>query len=77
VSEASLPDDPARWPTDPHELLGVPRNVGPLDLRRAYTRLIRTYKPEQFPEQFRHIRAAYESALRLAEFFSARGESEA
>jgi hypothetical protein len=77
VSEPSLPEDPARWPTDPHELLGVPRDIGPLDLRRAYTRLIRTYKPEQFPEHFRRIRAAYESALRLAEFFSARGESEA
>jgi hypothetical protein len=70
VSAPSLPDDPARWPTDPHELLGVPREVGPHDLRRAYTRLIRTYKPEQFPEQFRRIRAAYEAALRLAEFLA-------
>jgi hypothetical protein len=74
VSEPSLPDDPGRWPTDPHELLGVPRDVGPRDLRRAYTRLIRTYKPEQFPEQFRRIRAAYEAAVRLAEFFAAGGE---
>jgi hypothetical protein len=69
VSAPPLPDDPARWPDDPHELLGVPRTAGPRDLRRAYTRLIRTYKPEQFPEQFRRIRAAYETALRLAEFF--------
>jgi hypothetical protein len=71
VSEPSLPDDPARWPTDPHELLGVPHDVNPRDLRRSYTRLIRTYKPEQFPEQFRRIRAAYEAALRVAEFFGA------
>ena len=68
---AALPDDPARWPADPHELLGVPRDVNPRDLRRAYTKLIRAYKPEQFPEQFRRIRAAYEAALRLAEFFGA------
>jgi hypothetical protein len=73
VSASPLPDDPARWPDDPHELLGVPRDVGPHDLRRAYTRLIRTFKPEQFPEQFRRIRAAYEMALRLAEFQDARG----
>src|SRR5437764_570636 len=73
VSEPSLPDDPARWPDDPYELLGVPRDVSPRDLRRAYTRLIRAYKPEHFPEQFRRIRAAYETVLRLAEFFGAEG----
>ena len=56
-------------PEDPYELLGVPRDAGPRDLRRAYTRLIRAYKPEQHPEQFRRIRAAYEAALRLAELF--------
>ncbi len=78
MSEPALPDDPSRWPDDPHQLLGVPRDVSPRDLRRAYTRLIRTYKPEQFPEQFRRIRAAYEAALRLAEFFAApAGEPEA
>jgi hypothetical protein len=76
VNESPLPDDPAQWPTDPYELLGLPRTVGPRDLRRAYTKLIRTYKPEQFPEQFRRIRAAYETALRMAEFFSARDEPE-
>jgi hypothetical protein len=69
-----LPDDPARWPENPHELLGVPRDVSPRDLRKVYTRLIREYKPEQFPEQFRRIRAAYELALKLAEFFTRSGE---
>jgi hypothetical protein len=69
-----LPDDLARWPDDPHDLLGVARDAGPRDLKRAYTRLIRLYKPEQFPEQFRRVRAAYETALRQAEFFSGIGE---
>jgi hypothetical protein len=60
MSDRPLPDDPARWPANPSELLGVPFG-GPLrDLRRAYTRLIRIYKPEQYPEQFRLIRAAYD-----------------
>jgi hypothetical protein len=75
VSQPSLPDDPALWPDDPYELLGVPRNTGPRELRKAYTGLIRIYKPEQFPEQFRRVRAAYEMAQRLAEFFSAHGGS--
>jgi hypothetical protein len=70
-----LPDDPAQWPSDPHQLLGVQRDAGPRDLRRAYTGLIRTYKPEQFPEQFRRIRAAYELALPLAEFNALLGGS--
>jgi hypothetical protein len=74
VSERSLPDDPSQWPADPHALLGVPRDVGPRELKRAYTRLIRTYKPERFPEEFRRIRAAYEAAVRLAEFYAASGE---
>lgn len=74
MSEPSLPDDPSSWPTDPHQLLGVPRNIGPHDLRRAYTRLIRIYKPEQHPEQFRRIRSAYEAALRVAEFFAEQSE---
>jgi hypothetical protein len=70
MSNPGLPDDLARWPADPFKLLGVSRSAGPRDLRRAYTRLIRTYKPEQFPEHFRRIREAYEAALRHAERFN-------
>src|SRR5438132_3817785 len=69
MSDPALPDDVSKWPDDPYELFGVPRTVTPRDLKRAYTRLIRAYKPEQFPEQFRRIRAAYESILRYAELF--------
>jgi hypothetical protein len=66
---ANLPDDPTHWPTDPFTLLGVSYGVAPRELRRAYTRLIRTYKPEQFPEHFRRIREAYEAILRQAQFY--------
>ncbi len=69
MSERPLPDDPAEWPTNPYELLDVSRDVTPRDLRRAYNRLIRIYKPEQSPDQFRRIREAYESVLRIAELF--------
>ena len=41
-----LPEDLSRWPTDPYALLGVTHDVAPRDLKRAYTQLIRTYKPE-------------------------------
>ena len=69
MSEHSLPEDYSRWPADPFELLGVERGGDPKDLKRAYTRLIKVYKPEHHPEQFRRIREAYESALRFNEFF--------
>lgn len=60
MSGGHLPDDPARWPKDPYRLLGVDRSVDFRSLRRAYVRLIRIYRPEHFPEQFRRIREAYE-----------------
>jgi hypothetical protein len=58
-----LPDDPALWPTDPYALLGVVREVPVRDLRKAYGRLIRRFKPEQRPEEFRRIREAYDVVL--------------
>jgi hypothetical protein len=74
VSEHSLPDDLSRWPDDPYELLGVRRGVAPRDLKRSYTRLIRIYKPEHYPEHFRRIRAAYEQILRYVELFEKPGD---
>ncbi|MCE9563212.1 MAG: J domain-containing protein [Planctomycetes bacterium] len=58
-----LSEDPRNWPQDPFELLGVEMSASETDIKRAYTRLIRRFKPEHFPEQFRLIREAYESAL--------------
>jgi hypothetical protein len=53
--------------------LGIDRSVDLRDLRRAYVRLIRIYRPEHFPDQFRRIREAYEHLegyLRYREQFS-------
>src|SRR5262249_26474649 len=69
MSEHTLPDDFSRWSDDPFELLGAPPGVSERDLRRAYTQLIRTYKPEQFPEHFRRIREAYEEAREYGRLF--------
>jgi hypothetical protein len=70
MSTPELPEDLARWPDDPYALLGVRPGILPRELRRVYAQLIRVYKPEQYPEHFRRIRAAYELVLQHAEFFS-------
>ena len=75
MNERPLPEDLAHWPEDPNELLGVSYGVTPRDLHRAYNRLIRIYKPEQFPEQFRRIREAYEYLLRIAQMFAPQTEA--
>jgi hypothetical protein len=64
MSASHLPDDLSDWPKDPYAILGVPFGIDPRDLRRAYTQLIRSYKPEHYPEHFRRIREAYETVLR-------------
>jgi len=69
TEDSPLSEDLARWPADPYALLGVNRTAGERDLRRAYVRLIRTWKPEQFPEHFQRIRSAYETLLRFLSFF--------
>jgi hypothetical protein len=69
VSEQALPPDPSSWPEDPFLLLGVEPGVSPRELRRAYLNLIRRYKPEHAPEQFRRIREAYEVAERFIKVF--------
>jgi len=58
-----LPDDPQHWPADPFRLLGVEPPTTEIEVKRAYTKLIRRFKPEHHPEQFRRVREAYEQAL--------------
>lgn len=59
--EHQLPENVRDWPIDPTSLLGVKSDVSRRDLKRAYTRLIKQYKPEHAPEEFRRLREAYES----------------
>jgi hypothetical protein len=74
MSEDSLPPDPASWPNDPFRLLGVTPGVSARDLRKAYLRLIRSYKPEHSPVEFQKIRQAYETALALARHLGTLGD---
>lgn len=68
MSPAELPDDIRHWPKDPFTLLGVDTQADERAIKRAYTQLIRKYKPETFPEQFKLIRAAYEQAQSQLEY---------
>lgn len=64
MNDPELPDNVNAWPSDPFALFGVTRTVTQGELRKIYARLIRLYKPERSPEQFRRIREAYEALQR-------------
>jgi len=66
MTSEPLPDDVNEWPDDPFRILGVPPNADLDTIRRAYAQLIRRFKPEHHPDQFRRIRAAYEFTSRFA-----------
>lgn len=46
--------------TDPYATLGLQRGASLRDVKRAYFDLVRQYPPEEQPEAFKLIRAAYE-----------------
>ncbi len=55
---------------DPYVVLGVDRRATAEDVRQAYFRLVRRYTPEAHPDEFKAVRAAYEtlrSPLRRAQ----------
>lgn len=45
---------------DPYHILGLDRRAGLEEIKRAYFQLVRQFPPEQAPEKFQEIRAAYE-----------------
>ena len=47
--------------TDPHDVLGLPRDAGEADVRKRYLELVRRHPPDRAPERFAEIRAAYEA----------------
>jgi tetratricopeptide (TPR) repeat protein len=44
-----------------YEILGVAKTAGDAEIKRAYFSRVRTYQPDRFPEEFKEIRAAYET----------------
>ena len=45
---------------DPYTILGVPADADDATIRRRYLELTREFPPEQHPEKFAAMRAAYE-----------------
>lgn len=66
--EAARPRDrqPNLTSSDPYAVLGLTRGASPRQIKRAYFDLVREYSPEEQPETFKLIRAAYEK-LRKAD----------
>jgi curved DNA-binding protein CbpA len=52
--------------TDPYAVLGLMRGASLREIKRAYFSLVREYSPEEHPDTFKIIRAAYEK-LRLTD----------
>jgi len=52
--------------SDPYAVLGLMRGASPREIKRAYFDLVRQYTPEEHPDVFKLIRAAYEK-LRTAD----------
>jgi curved DNA-binding protein CbpA len=46
-----------------YETLGVPKNAGAEEIKRAYFGMVRKYQPDRFPGEFKEIRAAYETLM--------------
>ena len=67
-TEPDLPDDINLWPSEPNALFGLDADASRRDLKRAYTRLIRRFKPEHFPDQFRRLREAYDAFDQMLEW---------
>jgi Tfp pilus assembly protein PilF len=46
---------------DYYEVLSVERTASPEEIKRAYFGKVRQYPPERFPEEFKELRAAYDT----------------
>jgi curved DNA-binding protein CbpA len=46
-----------------YEALGITDSAGNAEIKRAYFKMVRKYQPDRFPEEFKEIRAAYETLL--------------
>jgi hypothetical protein len=46
---------------DYYEVLGIERTAAPEEIKRSYFGKVRQYPPERFPEEFKELRAAYDT----------------
>ncbi|RLT20148.1 MAG: hypothetical protein DWI29_04275 [Planctomycetota bacterium] len=62
-----LSDNIEEWPVSPFEVLGLPRTAERTEIRRAYSALIRRFRPETHPKQFQRVRESFEAAMAALE----------
>lgn len=55
---------------NPWTVLGIEEGCDRRTIKRAYARLIKQHHPEEDPEGFQRVRAAYEKVLEQLEFFN-------
>jgi tetratricopeptide (TPR) repeat protein len=48
---------------DHYEVLGVEKKAASQEIKRAYFTLVRKFPPERFPEEFKEVRAAYDTLM--------------
>jgi curved DNA-binding protein CbpA len=64
IGDGSIPRKRGRTPnltsSDPYAVLGLIRGASLREIKRAYFELVREYPPEEQPDTFKIIRAAYE-----------------
>jgi hypothetical protein len=61
MNNQSLSENLEDWPVNLHEHFGVETNATERDLRRAYHRLIKVYRAEEYPNHFRKLTESYET----------------
>ena len=62
-----LSDNSDDWPINPFDLLGVDSGAERAEVRRAYSGLIRRFRPETHPRQFQRVREAFEKVMAAIE----------
>lgn len=67
-----LPEDLDRWPSTPRAVLNVTSTADKSEIRRAYSMLIRRFRPETHPRHFQRVREAMELLLAGLEHASPR-----
>ncbi|MCH9684153.1 MAG: hypothetical protein K0V04_22160 [Deltaproteobacteria bacterium] len=65
------PPTPLPKTDDPYVLLDVRPGASPDQIRRAYLRRVKTFKPDRYPAEFRRVREAYDRLREQEAWFDA------
>ncbi|WP_226648460.1 J domain-containing protein [Microbulbifer variabilis] len=57
------------------EIIGIPPTVDKRTIKRAYATKLKTHRPDEDPEAFKVLRAAFEEAIEEAKYYQPNGEA--